>query len=204
MLLQGISAWRRGDWEDAEARLQRSHEIAAAGGRSEAVFSALLWLGACRRDRGDYQGAGEALAGAADVCDRAGLIAQSAEAIGARAAVLALDGRGREAGAAAAAIEELVGGAAHPVSVAAATEARGAAAGDPAAAGRELREAAGLWEQAGRPLNAIRTRLLLSRSLWEGEPTAAVEVLEEAIAAAEQLDVPHFAATARSELSSRG
>jgi class 3 adenylate cyclase/tetratricopeptide (TPR) repeat protein len=204
LLLQGISAWRRGDWEDAESRLRRSHEIAAAGGRSEAVFSALLWTGACRRDRGDYPGAGAALADAADVCDRAGLIAQSAEAIGARAAVLALDGRSREAGAAAVAVEELVGGATHPISAAAATEARGAAAGDATAAEQALREAAGLWEQAGRPLNAIRTRLLLSRSLRGSEPAAAVEVLEEAIAAAERLDVPHLAATAGRELSSRG
>ena len=197
------AAWREGDWDEAESLLRRAHELAEQVGWSEVAFSALFGLARALRDRGDYAGAGDgARPGARRL--RAGRPDRAIQAIGARAAVLALDGRGREAGAAAAAIEELVGGAAHPVSVAAATEARGAAAADPDAAGRELREAAGLWEQAGRPLNAIRTRLLLSRSLWESEPAAAVEILEEAIAAAERLDVPHFAATARSELSSRG
>ena len=54
LLLKGIVAWHQGDWEVAEACLERSHGIAAAGGRSEAAFSALLWLGTCKRDRGDY------------------------------------------------------------------------------------------------------------------------------------------------------
>jgi len=203
LLLQGISAWRLGEWESAEARLHSSHEIAAAGGRSEAAFSALLWISACRRDRGDYQGACDALVEAADACDRAGLIAQSAEATGARAAVLAFDGRRDEAGAACEAVEQLLQRAPHPVSAAAATEARGAAADDDAVASRELREATVLWDRAGRPLNAIRARLLLSRSLWQAEPSAAVEVLEEAAAEAEGLGVPHLAAAARTELSSR-
>ena len=46
LLLQGISAWRLGDWENAESSLHRAHNIAAAGGRSEVAFSALLWIGA--------------------------------------------------------------------------------------------------------------------------------------------------------------
>lgn len=201
LLLQGISAWHLGDWEVAEAHLNRSHGVADAGGRLEAAFSALLWIGACKRDRADYQGACDALVEAADVCDRAGLIAQSAEATGARAAVLALDGRSEEARAASDVVEQLLQRATHPVSVAAAAEARGAAADDAGVASRELREATLLWERAGRPLNVIRSRLLLSRSLWDHEPTAAVEVLEEAVAEAERLDVPHLAIAARTELS---
>jgi adenylate cyclase len=201
LLLQGISAWHLGDWKGAEARLNRSHDIAAAGGRSEAAFSALLWISACKRDRGDRQGACVALEEAADACDRAGLIAQSAEATGARAAVLAFDGRIEEASAASEMVEQLLQRAAHPVSVAAAAEARGAAADNAGFASSELREATVLWEQAGRPLNGIRTRLLLSRSLRGDDSTAAMEVLEEAVVAAEQLDVPHLAAAARVELS---
>ena len=98
-------------------------------------------------------------------------------------------------------VDQLLKRAAHPVSVAAATEARGAAADDDDVAGRELRAAAVLWERAGRPLNVIRTRLLLARSLRDGEPAAAVDVLEEAAAEAEQLDVPHLAEAARAELA---
>ena len=201
LLLQGISAWRLGDWRAAEASLQRSHGIATAGGRSEVAVLALLWLGACKRDRGDYQAACEALVEAADVCDRAGLIAQSAEAISARVAVLALDGRMDEAGQAAGEVDQLLQRATHPVGVAATTEARGAASEDSGAAIEALREAAAKWAEAGRPLNAIRARLLLSRSLRDGDAAAANEVLGEAAAEAERLEVPHLAAAARAELA---
>ncbi len=201
LLLQGISAWRLGNWEAAEGALRRSRELAAAGGRSEAAFAALLWSSTCKRDRGDYRGACEALIEAAEVCDGAGLIAQSAEAIGAQAVVLALDGRRDEARAASQLVEQLLQRAAHPVSAAAAAEARGAAADDPGVAIRDLRDAMALWEHAGRPLNALRARLFLARSLLDDEPTAAVEVLEEAVAEAEVLDVPHLTKAAKAELS---
>ena len=98
-------------------------------------------------------------------------------------------------------VEQLLQRAAHPVSAAAAAEARGAAADDPRIASRDLRDAVALWEQAGRPLNALRTRLLLAGSLLDDEPTAAVEVLEEAVAEAEELDVPHLTEAAKVELS---
>ena len=98
-------------------------------------------------------------------------------------------------------MEKLVERAAHPVSLAAAAEARGAGADDAGDASRELRAAVAAWERAGRPLNAIRTRLLLARSLRTGEPTATLEVLEEALAEAERLGVPHLAAAAGAELA---
>ncbi len=201
LLLQGISAWRLGDWETAEARLQSSRELAEAGGRSEAAFTALLWSSACKRDRGDFRGACDALAEAETVSDSAGLIAQSAEAIGTRAVVLVLDGRRDEAGVASRSVEELRERAAHPVSNAAAAEARGAAADDAGAASHDLRDAVVLWEQAGRPLNALRTRLLLARLLPDDEPKAVAQVLEEAVVEAEGLDVPHLAEAAKAGLS---
>jgi len=49
-------------------------------------------------------------------------------------------------------------------------------------------------------LIVIRTRLLLSRSLREDDPAAAVEVLEEAVSGAERMEVPHLAGAARTEL----
>ena len=201
LLLQGISAWRLGEWRRAEASLNRSHAIAVAGGRSESAFSALLWLAECKRDQGDYQAACQALSGAVDICDRAGLIAQSVEATGACAAILSMAGQRAEASSAAEAVEELARRVAHPAGVAAATEALGATAVDSETAIRALHDAIGGWEEAGRPLNAIRTRLLLGGFLREREPAAAAEVLREAAAAAERLDVPHLAGAAREELA---
>ena len=197
MLLQGVSSWRLGDWESAESHLIRARDIAAAGGRSEVAFSALLWIGACKLGRGDFQASCTALAEAATACDRAGLTAQAAEATGARATVLALWGRQEEAESASKIVAELLGRAANPVSTAAAAEARGAAAFETAAATREMREAIALWERAGRPVDSIRVRLLLSRSLMRDAAAAAGEVAEEAARESERLGVPHLAVTAR-------
>ena len=197
LLLQGVSSWRLGDWESAESRLDRARDIAAAGGRSEAAFSALLWTAACKFGHDDFEASCTALAEAAAACDRAGLTAQAAEATGARAAVLALWGRREEAASASEIVAELQQRAANPVSTAAAVEARGAAAFGTAQAAGELREAIAVWDQAGRPLDAIRVRVLLSRSLLKDEPTAAREVAEEAAIQAERLGVLHLAVTAR-------
>jgi hypothetical protein len=77
--------------------------------------------------------------------------------------------------------------------VAAATEARGVTEGDPLASARMLREAVERWEDAGRPLNAVRARLLLAKSLEASDPAASAEALGDAAAAAEVLGVPHLA-----------
>ena len=91
LLLQGISAWRRGEWDRAEQSLGHSREIATAGGRSEVAF--LRRSGpAPAATTAASSAAPRALLEAAEICDRAGLIAQSAEASGARAVVLVLDG----------------------------------------------------------------------------------------------------------------
>jgi len=204
LLLQGVAAWRLGQWETAEDHLGRSREIADAGGRSEATFSALLWIGACRCDRGDYEGSCEALSAAAEACDLAGLIVQAAEATAARAAVLALSGRRGEAESAAEIVGELLQRAANPVSTAAAAEARGAGAFGTAQAVVSLREAIALWEQAGRPLNAIRVRMLLARSLMGNGSAAAREVAEEAAKESERLEISHLAVAARGGAADEG
>ncbi|MEO7198447.1 MAG: tetratricopeptide repeat protein, partial [Solirubrobacterales bacterium] len=198
LLLRGICAWRNGKWEEADEHLRRSHDIAAAGGRSETAFSALLWLATCERDRGNLESAREALVQAADICERAGLIAQSVEATGALVGVLALQGRSQEVTAAAEQVERLGSRGGHPVGKAAAAEARGAVLEDPEGATSELRTAATEWEDAGRPLNALRTRLLCAQRLSEKSPAAAAEELGEIATAAGRLEVPHLAAAARS------
>ena len=134
---------------------------------------------------------------AAEIGDRAGLIAQSAEASGARAVVLMLNGSTGEARAAAEAAEALVGRASSPVARAAAATATAAVIADGRAAADGLQDAAQLWERAGRPLNAIRTRLVLARRLAPVDPGAANEAFAEAGALAEALDVPHLADAAR-------
>src|SRR5215216_1733998 len=99
-VMRGALRWREGDWDGAAETCRRAHELGEQVGRSEVAFSALFWLAAALRDSGDYTGAETALAQALDVCERAGLIAQSIEAISARAVTMALGGRveaGREA-----------------------------------------------------------------------------------------------------------
>ena len=100
-------------------------------GRSEVAFNALHWLALTLRESGDLGGAETELARALDICERAGLIAQSVEAIAARAVVLALAGRGEQARAAAEEAERLADRLHYPVGEAAKAEAAGACAEDP-------------------------------------------------------------------------
>jgi adenylate cyclase len=197
-LLQGISAWRLGQWQRAETALRDAHEVATAGGRSEVAFSALLWLAYCRADQGDLEAAEEDLTRADEVCERAGLVAQAAEATAARAAVLDLQGRGREAAALAAALDRKRT-ATHPVGRAQLAESLAAAELEPGSAAEGFTEAIAAWEEAGRPLNAIRARMLLARALRRRDPAAAATLLEQAAAEADRHGVAHLDELARSE-----
>ena len=95
--MRGALRWRAGDWNEAERSCRRAHELAEQVGRSEVAFSALCWLAATQRDRGDYIDAELTLSRALDVCERAGLVAQSLEATAERAICLALGGRVEQA-----------------------------------------------------------------------------------------------------------
>jgi class 3 adenylate cyclase/tetratricopeptide (TPR) repeat protein len=204
LFLEGVSAWRRGDWDRAEAKFGSSREIATAGGRSEVAFLAALWTGACHNDRGDLAGAAEKLLEAAEIGDRAGLIAQSAEALAGRAVVLALTSAAAEARTDVDAVEALLERASSPVAQAATATAAAAVVTDEQAAADSLRAAAQLWERAGRPVNGLRARLVLARRLAIVDRGAANEVLAEASALAERLDVPHLAAVAREAVADSG
>ena len=98
-LMRGVLSWRAGTGT-TRPLLPRAHELGEQVGRSEVAFSALFWLAAALRDSGDLAGAETELARALDICERAGLIAQSVEAISARAVALALAGRDEQARAA--------------------------------------------------------------------------------------------------------
>ena len=124
--MRGILSWRAARWDDAIRYYTRAHEQGEQVGRSEVAFSALFWLAAALRDSGNLSGAETELTRALDICERAGLIAQSVEAISARAVALALAGRDEQARAAAEEAERLAGRLHYPVGEAAKAEAAGA------------------------------------------------------------------------------
>jgi class 3 adenylate cyclase/tetratricopeptide (TPR) repeat protein len=194
--LQGMLSWRDGDWEAAERLFRRSHELAEQVGWSEVAFSALFGLAITLRDSGDVMGATTALGQALDVCERAGLIAQSIQATSARAVTLALagkDAQAREAAEEAVTLSERLH---YPIGRAAALEADGATSeGEDALA--LLREAREQWTALDRPLDAARCALLTGRALRSVDADAAAEALEEARAEYERAGVRHQAQRAR-------
>ena len=122
-LMRGVLSWRAGDWQEAAKSFRRAHELGEQVGRSEVAFNALFWLAITLRESGDLAAAETELTRALDICERAGLIAQSVEAISARAVVLALAGRTDQARAAAEEAERLAGRLHYPVGEAATAEA---------------------------------------------------------------------------------
>jgi class 3 adenylate cyclase/predicted ATPase len=154
--LRGILSWREGDLDAAVDALERAHEMADQVGRSEIAFQALFWLASAYRDRGEYAGADGALARALDLCERAGLIAQSLEATAARAVTLALWGKAEQARQVAEEAASLAERLRYPVGGAASLEARGAAAAAEGERKQLLDQAREAWEKLGRPLDAER------------------------------------------------
>ena len=196
-LLRGVLAWRLGEWDEATKLFRRAHELGEQVGRSEVAFSALQWLAWTLRESGDLSAAETELAKALDICERAGLIAQSVEAIAARAVVLALGGRMDQARAAAEEAERLAGRLHYPVGEAAKAEAAGACAEDPDAAAELMDTARERWSQLGRPLDATRCTLVQGRMLAKIDQAGAEALLSEAASEYERIDVPGLAARAR-------
>ena len=197
--LRGLLHWRQGEWEEAERLYRRAHELAEQVGWSEVAFAALFGLAVTLRDRGDTAGAVTALAQALDVCERAGLIAQSIQASSARAVTLVLAGKAQAAREAAQEAVELAGRLHYPIGRAAAAEADGATSEGPAAVER-LREARAQWESLGRPLDAARCLMLIGRTLCASDAGEGGQVLAQARRAYEELGVGHQAQRA-SELA---
>jgi class 3 adenylate cyclase/tetratricopeptide (TPR) repeat protein len=195
--LQGLLRWREGRLEESTILFQRAHDLAEQVGWSELAFQALYGLAFTLRDAGDLDGAAAALDRAIDVCERAGLIAQSIQATGMRAVILALGGRPGDAREAAEEASELAESLHYPVGNAAAFEARGMAEEDPEEGAALLAEAARAWQLLDRPLEAARSRLLAGRVLLSADPERARELLDAAAVEIEQLGVPHLAQRAR-------
>ena len=195
--LKGVLRWREGDLAQASDFFVRSHDLAEQVGWSELTFGALFSLASTYRDAGDLDAATGALDRAIDVCERAGLVAQSIQAIGARAVVLARRGRLEAARDAAQEASELAEQLHYPVGRAAALEARGMASEDPAEGATLLAEAGAAWEALERPLEAAQARMLEGQLLLAVDPVAGRERLAEAAAETDRLGVPHLAERAR-------
>ncbi len=196
-MMRGMLRWREGEFDEAAKALRRAAELAEQVGRSEVAFQSLFWLAASLRQRGDYADADTELARALDLCERAGLVAQSVEAISARAITLALAGRMDAAREAADEAGRLSDRLRYPVGKAASLEARGAAAEDPEEASAALSEARDAWQALGRPLDAARSEYLRGRVLREPDPSEARDALARAAADAERYGVHHLAGLAR-------
>ena len=154
--MRGVLRWHEGDLDEAAELLERAFDIADQVGRSEVAFESLSWLATVLRDRGDHADADQTLARALDLCERAGLVAQSVEATAARAVNLALWGRAdaaREVAEEAASLAERLR---YPVGRAASLEAQGATASDAGERARLLAEAAAAWTELERPADAER------------------------------------------------
>ena len=196
-MMRGMLRWREGNFDESAKGLRRAAELAEQVGRSEVAFQSLYWLAASLRQRGDYADADTELARALDLCERAGLVAQSVEAISARAVNLALAERGEAAREAADEAERLADRLRYPVGKAASLEARGAVAENPDEANAALSEARDAWQALGRPLDAARCDYLRGRMLRDADPDQAREALQSAAEGAERYGVHHLAELAR-------
>ncbi|MGI9019521.1 MAG: adenylate/guanylate cyclase domain-containing protein [Solirubrobacterales bacterium] len=201
-VMRGTLRWREGEFDASADLLREAAEMAEQVGRSEVAFQALFWLASALRQRGDYTEADTELSRALDICERAGLVAQSVEAISARALNLMLAGR---ADAAREAAEE-AGGLAerlrYPVGKAAALEAAGAVDADYAAGAASLVEARKAWLDLGRPLDAARCAYIRGLLLAHVDVAEATAALELAAEEAERYGVAHLARLARDSVPS--
>src|SRR3954454_19454069 len=191
--LRGLLRWRDGALEDAERAYRRAQELAEQVGWSEIQFNALFGLALVLRDRGDHVAAVTALDRALDVCERAGLVAQSVQVMALRAVILVLAERTEEAAEAASEAAALADRLRYPVGEAAALEARGATADDPDEAAELLTGARERWLAIGRPLEAARCDLLTAAVLADADPSTAEAAAERAASEYERLGVPHMA-----------
>jgi class 3 adenylate cyclase/tetratricopeptide (TPR) repeat protein len=201
-VMRGALRWREGDFDRSTELLRDAATLAEQVGRSEVAFQALFWLSASLRQRGDYTEADTELSRALDICERAGLVAQSVEAISARAINLMHAGRvdaAREAAEEGARLGERLR---YPVGKAASLEAVGAVAEDPTEGAASLVDAREAWSALGRPLDAARCDYLRGIVLRDADSDAAREALDAAASSADELGVHHLAELARASVPS--
>ena len=195
--LRGLLRWREGDLAGAIEHYRHAHELAEQFGWSELAFQSLYGLALSLRDADDESAAVAALDQASDVCERAGLIAQSIQAAATRALVLGQAGRVEAARESADEAAKLADRVHYPIGHAAALEARGATAGDSMEGARLLAEAETAWAALDRPLEAVRCRMLAGQVLLGSDPERSRDLLTDAAERCDRLGVGHLAARAR-------
>jgi class 3 adenylate cyclase/predicted ATPase len=196
-LMRGTLRWREGDFDTSANLLRRAADLGEQVGRSEVAFQALFWLASSLRQRGDYAEADTELSRALDICERAGLVAQSIEAISARALTLMQAGRGEAAAEAAEEAGRLAERLRYPVGKAASMEAAGAVAADHRDGAASLAEARQAWLELGRPLDAARCEYIRGLVLAKDDAAESAAALERAAEEAERYGVAHLARLAR-------
>ena len=134
---------------------------------------------------------------ALDVCERAGLIAQSIEATAVRGIALAMAGKVEQGRAAAEEAGHLAERLHYPVGRAAALAAMATTAEDPAQVLSMMLEARELWRGLGRPVDAALCDLLMGHVLLENDAAHGREALDRAATEFDQLGVAHLAQWAR-------
>jgi class 3 adenylate cyclase/tetratricopeptide (TPR) repeat protein len=194
--LRGWLHWREGDFASSARLFRHAHELAEQLGWSEVAFNALLGLAVTLRDEGRLAEAESTLDQALELCDRAGLIAQSIQACAARTVLLRLAEDHAGADESAAQAISLAARVRYPIGQAAALEAQGAMGELPGAL-ELLERARAAWSTLGRPIDAARCGLLFARRLREHDPAAAGDALRAAAEAYERVGVQHLAKEAR-------
>ena len=155
-------------------RCARGPRARRAGGPLRGrLLGALLARRRAARQRDDYAAAETELARALDICERAGLVAQSVEAISARAVTLALAGRDEQAREAAEEAERLAGRLHYPVGKAASLEAAARAPRTPSAADADWPRRATPGTSSGARSTPPAAEYLRGRLLLDADPDAA-------------------------------
>ena len=153
----GPAAVARRAARGGRASFREAQALADQVGWSELSFQALYGLSLVLRDRDAHLDAVTTLQQALDVCERAGLAAQSVQATAGQAVVLAL--AGREAGPERSPPRRRVWRSSSvPIVQAASLEAGGTTALDPGEGAATLAEARTAWTRLGRPLEASLRR----------------------------------------------
>ena len=127
--MRGILLWRAGELDEAASGWSAPSSSPTRSAARRSPSSRFTGSPITRRDEGRHADADQTLARALDLCERAGLVAQSVEAIAARSVNAALWGKREQASELATEAASLAERLRYPVGGAASTEARGAAAG---------------------------------------------------------------------------
>jgi class 3 adenylate cyclase/tetratricopeptide (TPR) repeat protein len=192
-VLRGRLQWRAGDLAGSVQLLSSARAAAGHLGLSEVSVQALLALAAALADRDCSEEAANALEEAIELCERAGLTPQGAEACAALTRIRMQQARAAAAGRVVDRCRAFAARAKDPVSRAAWLEAQGMVASAEEGL-RKLEQAREAWADLGRPLDAVRCLAERAQLLQTDDPGRAATAAEQAEVLLAELGVTHLAA----------